>query len=343
MPKVANTLYETGPDDELVTGDAYSGAGSATAERSGPVGYTPPKGLDDRGKVKTDTAQQSRNNSVSSRDIVNAVNAGLLNRNSPNASRRAAHATGSPGAYNSLSDELKGEILFDLSGGALGQRGDVSTTIAGTERQLNSAQLNDARGISRFLVQLTGNNGLASTLDIAGEFVVFNRVLKQAIELGLVDVIDTLWDEAKDRKRAKQMLIGSLQYLAMTSNLEGVRKVIGYIGRHEALSRVPELIQYIMTFYRFPQGKGREDYDALYSELLNTLVLIEPRWDVYVRQGNDISTLVPFTYASKDALTLFSRVPEYRTVALIAPAHRSQQLVALARRNYPHVGIMNAY
>lgn len=341
MSKVASTLFETGPDDKLVTGDAYSGP--ATTSTRTPIGYTPPKGLDDRGKVNTDTAQQSRDNSVDTRDVINAVNAGLLKRRTGNATRRASHAAGPPGAFTSLSDELKNEILFELSDGVLGQRGHITTTIAGTERQLDSARLDDAIGITRFLVQLTGDSGLAGTFDVAGELVVFNQVLKQAIDLGLVEVIDTLWDEAKDKEQAKQMLIGSLRYLAMASNLEGVRKVIGYIGRHEALNRVPDLIQYIMTFYRIPPGKGRADYDTLFNELLETLNLVEPRWDVYRRQGKDISSLEPFTYASRDALMLFGRVPKYRTVTLIAPAHRSGQLIALARRNYPHAGLMNAY
>lgn len=340
MAKIASTVYESGPDDSLATADAYSGPGNDYGRAGNNPSVPTSSATDSRGKVKDTTVEKSRNSSVSVTNILSAVSAGLAGRNNQQLSQRASRATGSPSAYNSLPSSLREEILYDLSGGALGRRGDVRTTVSGAERLLNTAQLDDARGISNFLVNLTGNNQLASTLDIAGEMAVFNQVLRKAIDLGVVEVIDTLWEEAKDRKRAKQMLIGSLRLLAFTSNLAGINKVLDYIGRQEALAREPNLIQYIMTFYKIPDGKGRANYESLWQDLKGTLDRVDPKWDKYQREGNAVGNLDPFTYASQDALILFQRKDQYRTTCLIAPVYRSRQLVQLARQNYPQIGLI---
>lgn len=337
MVSIAKTLFETGPDDELITADSYSGSSDSSSSADE---YNYPPALDSRGKVKETTANQARSGSVNPSSIVSAVSAGLVGRNDAQLSRRASQATGSTTAYNSLSQSLKDEILFDLTNGAYGNTGAVRATVSGVDRTLNSSQLESAQGITRFLVNLTGNQALAQTADLAGEMAVFNRVLRKAIDLGVVDVIDTLWEEAKDKERAKQMLIDSLRYLAFSSQLDGINKVIGYIGRHEALSREPDLINMIMTFYKFPDRSSRADYNNLFVELKGCLDNVNPNWHQYRRNGQWISDLSAFTYASDDALTLFRREAQWRTIAYCAPAHRSRPLLALARMNYPRLGLV---
>ena len=336
MAKLAKTVFESGPDDNLATDDVYRGPGRP---RNVPVDSDTPAALDAQGRLKEEAVEGNRESSIRTRDVVKAVNAGLVGRNDPELSRRASKAVGDTGAFSTLPRGLRDDILSDLSGGAIGGRGSVRSTVGGSSHLLRTDQLDDARGISNFLVDLTGNDAIAQTADIEGEMAIFNGVLKSAIDLGFVEVIDTFWERAKDKERARQSLINSLRLLALRSNLEGIRKVVGIIGRQEALAREPKLIQFIVTFYQLPPGSSRPDYDGLLTELTDTLDLVDPKWHLYDRKGRTVSSLEPFVFASQDAKTLFQRNPEWRVVSLVGPAYTREDILQLAQRTYPNAGL----
>lgn len=356
MSNVAQTLFETGPKDELATADVYGRVVGALDSEIEGVDLPEPEEFEQASKEqKQKVMEKAKESDVSAEDMENAADAGLIGKNDAalaeralaaldiarraTLNRRVQNGSGSVAAYNALPRDLKDKILYDLSNGAFGDSAAIETTVGGVVRKGSRTDLESASSISDFLVDLTGNEDIAEATDLQAQMAVFNGVLKQAIDIGAVDAIDTLWERARDKERAREMLIQSLRSLAITSSLDGINKVIGYVGVHGALSREPDLVQYILTFYKIPQDKGRVDYDSLFTELITLLDRLDSNWSRYNRDGSDVSNTGLLAYASRDALTLFKREQQWFTLAMVAPSHPSRHLRTLARRNYPRVAV----
>src|SRR5690606_3903894 len=103
--------------------------------------------------------------------------------------------------------------------------------------------ISDARSLTRYLQEITGDGELAQVLDVGAEAAVFDHFLKKAIELGIDDAVDILFEKSSDKKAFTEVLSNNLLQMAIASDLDGLRKAVGHVGRHEALARYPRLIQ----------------------------------------------------------------------------------------------------
>jgi len=99
----------------------------------------------------------------------------------------------------------------------------------------------------------------------------------------------------------------------------------------------PDLVENILIYYRMPND-GPIDVAVEYDKLTALLARINPTWYLVKREGNYISTVSPFTYASLDALYLFINHPTsmFRTEALMGRSYYRNDVKTLLRTQYPH-------
>lgn len=337
MSKIASTLFDTGPRDELMVVDVYKDkGGSSNSSRSLDAGSS----VDAR-KTTRLLAEVARDRKFNSERLGEAASAGLLGETAKLvAAQRLKEMSETPSeALDKLSPDEKDELLGLLALSAGQNPESVKVLIGGTEKVINLKNISDARSLTRYLQEITGDGELAQVLDVGAEAAVLDHFLKKAIDLGIDDAVDILFEKSSDKKAFTEVLSNNLLQMAIASDLDGLRKAVGHVGRHEALARYPRLIQYVLMFYRFPRDLRRAEYPQELQRLLDTLVAINPRWDEYQRESEWVKTLDPFTYASAQALALFRTHPSYLTQALVAPSYPSTPLHSLLRKAYPHIAL----
>lgn len=335
MAKIADTIFDTGPKDDLVTVDVYKDTGTVSNAEA----IRRQRQLQDSGVVResfsTELVEGARNLGIDSNRVRRSIRDGVAKSDGSITDRLKAATGADKSPSDALTPEMKGIIADKLSANAYVDRDLVLAVIDGRQRSVEPDDLDDVKGVANFLNELSGNEELAQILDLEAEIAIFDTVLSKAIDLGIPDAIDTLITQSKDKRSIKRVLENNLGRLARASDLAGVRRVVNEIGRETALVREPRLIQTLLTFYQFPDNTTKAQYPERLQELKDTLNLVDPDWDIYVRNGEAIQSLEPFSYASQNALTLFTLDADYRAVALIAPSYPSQHLLAIARDNYP--------
>ncbi len=196
----------------------------------------------------------------------------------------------------------------------------------------------DVDSLANLISSITGNAQVIKVLDLEGENALFGTIIKSAIALGVPKAIDQILDKISDEKLRKKLMVDNLEISARMSDLVTVNKVLDEIGVEKALTKVPKLINVLLTFYRIPETKKPESIASLKTKLLTLLNRINPTWSDTTRNGVTIKNLEPFTYSSKDARTLFTTDDNYRTLAMIAPTYKSENVMRLLRRSYPKAG-----
>ena len=200
---------------------------------------------------------------------------------------------------------------------------------------LSDMDIKSATDVAVMLNTISGNSALASVLDMESQFSIMGTMLQRASELGIFDAIDMILAKMEDDEERKRLLIENLRSFIYNADLSSVNKVIDYIGANGVLGRVPEFTMLMMMFYKYPYGVDRPNID-LKNALEATLVRVDPNWALYSRDGNMISNLEPFSYASPEAIAVFALDSNYFVPTQIAKAHPSLDIVARASQDFPH-------
>jgi len=196
----------------------------------------------------------------------------------------------------------------------------------------------DVDSLTNLITSITGNTGLMKVLDLQSEGALFGSIVKQAIAMGLPKAIDHILDKISDEKLKKKLMVENLEIAARMSDLDTVNKVLDIIGVQKALTRVPKLINIILTFYNIPNNEKPPTITQLKTKLFNLLSRINPTWYETKRNGETIKNLEPFTYSSRDAKTLFATDDNFRVQSMIASSYKSDNIMRLLRRSYPRGG-----
>lgn len=106
------------------------------------------------------------------------------------------------------------------------------------------------------------------------------------------------------------------------------------------MGRYPDAIRNILQNYKLPH-KGVVDLEGEYTNLINTIVRLDPNWDTTTRNGVTVPNLFNFSKMSKDAVYLLSTYSSsnYVVEALIAKSYLKNEVPKLLRAQFPKAGV----
>lgn len=353
LRKLADTVFKTGPQDSVAAADIYT-----TAPDSKPATAAP---TDAQSNVTNQAAQLFKSKEAIG-DLAKSlkIQDGKVSVDTKDLMKRIQNESGELGSpLNNLQKTLTTKILKAIGlkdaadvakqagvAGLPGSGNEASKKILtiqnakvlyGTVTTIvdSAKNLKNATDVVNLLNSISGNSTLAKLIDKEAQFAVFGNLLQQVSALGIPDAIDLLLDKLDDDKERRRLLLDNLRSLIMNSDMPSVRKAITYVGGAGILSRVPDAIPLIMTFYQFAPGTDPNNYAAKREELIGILNDIDAHWFEYSRNGTWISNLEPFTYASDDALLLCKMTTTHFVAASIGPDFRIVELVPTLQAAYP--------
>ena len=325
MTKLANTIFESGAKDQLITTDVYKASTGIKNSTSSSV-----NGIIDKASKGLSV------NKLSSLSVNNIVAKGSNSINATDMTNRLiATAGGNRHAFDSLTSGLKSAALTELTRSMGLSTTNVKAIVGETETLIDSGNLKTATGITSLINTITGNSKLASLFDVGSEFALIKTVVLAAIAIGIPLIVDAALDHIKDEKKKKELLLSSLRQAAIASDLDTINKAISYVGATGVLARVPEIVTLILTNYRWKTGTEASAYSTLSTNLINTLNAINPNWHLTERNNVTVSYLKPFTTASVNAITLLSMNNTYTIPCMIASKYLSIKLVGNIKAKYP--------
>ncbi|MBN22753.1 MAG: hypothetical protein CL678_15820 [Bdellovibrionaceae bacterium] len=333
--KIAETLFQSGPLDELLATDVYNLTDALVRNRL-------PADLSDTisSTVKSFMRDGALSDSAFKKVLSLADNKIGLDT-AALVSRIEGLSDSIRGPLNNISSAAKEGITGALKSmgvdptqamGAVVTIGDVATTIA-------NGDIEDARGIVDLISEVTGSSGIAKILDLEAEAALISGILGEAIRLQIPGAIDALVDLSNDRddRVVRRALEANLLSAIINGQLTIVRNILTKIGRVGVLTQVPQAIKLLLSTYRFKEVSAVIDYDAKYTELKTLLDDIDPNWFVDQRDGVEVTKLSPFSYASDDAKLLFRKHPEYLTEVMISDSYQSEDVNDLLKAFYPSI------
>lgn len=333
--KIASSLFSTGAKDELLTVDVYKVQDSAV--KNNIVESTFDFASEAFSNIRNDP------NIVSDLARVVRIENGKTSLDAVALTERIASAAGGTATFSKLSNAVKGKAVSALE--FVGIKPSTSlgimATVGDVVSRVRPEDLTDARGIVDVLGRITGNSEVAKLLDLETEAALFGSILSEAMRLGIPDALDVLIEQVSSEEVVRRFMQDNLRVAISMSDHKAVRTIVTKIGRQAALAQVPNIIELLLTFFFYQNEKDRSRKAVVLAEFVSLLDFINPDWFVYtgrkVTGGETVTRMGVFSYASDDALDLFSSSDVYRTEVLIAYEYPSQDLLGMTQQMYPLV------
>ncbi len=325
--KLADTIFRTGPKDAVLAVDVFGISdnnvlNSLTDKLSG-FAVSALDGFRKSAGINTDLTQLIKSNGKGFSFDTKALT-----------DRVFSAIGGSGNSLRGLTDQLQ-KTLTSGVGIDPSIYSKVEAVVNGVTKTFDTNNIKDAKGIFSLVNQLANNDSLAQFFDVGAEANVLSGLVREAIKLGIPETIQTLVDTAKSSKAADYALRGNIGTAVTLADLTTTQLLVDHLGLNRVISDVPNAPERVMANYSLPAGIKNEDLDDELERLVTTLDKLRPGWSQYSRDGDLVSDLSLYTYASVDAKKLLMRDPTHRVAMMIAPSYRAVKMVEQAKRMYP--------
>jgi hypothetical protein len=328
-PKAASSIFQTGPDDDLVAVDSRGKAAKEQLAKAKPKPGVQEKTLNRLKNTKLNAADLAKMTSF--KDGVGLDKKAALGRLD---NVLGQNVSGITGDNNALKERAAGNLISMFGDGRydeiVGEGGEIIKVARGTDTGKATSLM---KSINQWNdVGLVGNL-VDKTSWLAGGV----QLLELANAFGIPQAIDSVMSKLRTEKLAKRRLIDGLRGSVLRGDIPTVNKIIDYIGVEAAKQKVPNMPTLLLSGYRFPPKTEVAQYAGMREELLALLTRIDPNWATVEWKGERISNLAPFRSISQSSRILLTLGgdPTYRVQVLIGNKYRSRSIIDLGRDNFP--------
>lgn len=349
---VVNTAFSTGPDDKLATVDVY-------AEKN--PGIPKNNGITSVGKELLNASVMEINRVAASGEIFEVMN---YDKPIPTIDLAAAKkklevALGDKVVIQGkLLDALKssvglpalaiigpdGKVMPGATVNVAGKNisvSDVRATI-GNVREIRKkiGDVKTAQDAMELVGSIVGNTQLGKIAGVSEAIKVMGTVASTLNRLRIPELYDTLYNQQHEEDK-KPFLLENIRNAILESDLYVVNKALDECGAAAILSRVPDAITLLVSFYKLPPNVTSPSV-AEANNLVNLLNGLDSRWALYKRNGVDVVNLEHFTYANDVCLKVLSKHADYVVPCMIAKSYPMADLKTIAKQLFPYVAIGTA-
>ena len=350
MVSIARPVFETGPKDNVAMVDAYN---AATPE----VRNDLTSKLSSFGNSLTETFGAAVR-SISK--IGDKITSGELNVD--DAARRIKSALGgSRGDIASLATSVQNGIFSELTGTVPGTnyvKGatdlyDSVQVVSGNAQYLINSDQRSVQSILGFVSDITGNSVFKS-LDIGAEAALVGGLLGEVSSWGVPELMDEMMAGRDDQFKYSVYSRNSDSILS-SSPTPAMMDYYVTQGMASALtSNQPDFGTNYLQQYTFPLNTTPDQYATLHTQLVKIMDALVPNW-LYTQRGSTttvvgdttvitprmVTNLAVIERASVDAKILLTSQPSTMAACLAAPNFPKVDLIQLAKKIYPLIGIVS--
>ncbi len=328
--KLASTIVTTGPQDDLLTVDAYDFQAKDILS-----GFTGKLSSNILGSVG-DSFRAGGGMAANMAQLLKVGVGGKIGINGDAFKDRLIGSLGGrTGLVNSITGSLKNSI-----GAATGipdnilNRADV--VINGVVRSVQTGDIKSASTLFGLVGGVLEDSSLIQFLDVGAKTSLLTELYRQSMALGVPEAIDLIVDKAgANDKAAIYALSMVIDDAVINGNIQTVNKLIDKLGPAAVLAKFPGSVTQILASYQFQAPVLDANYTALYTELNATLSRLNPNWGKRQRRGVWVMDLSAFTNISPDARTILSREGPFREAVDIAGNFPTTALANLGKQMYP--------
>ena len=348
-PKVAPSIFETGPKDVAIAVDRFG-------KRQ--ISYVNQQAAGVKGAFDSFFA----NNKVIAltkgvlSDIAKTTNAALT---AVNDSKKALESyTGlnlsSVGAAKASLMQASITTMSNVTGMDMQK---VMRDSEDIQRIAANADIGDVNSLFNTANRLLGTNTVGTLFDTRSESSVFGSIMRQASELGMVDMFDTLWDKVYKNDQsyngnfARYSASNSIPTVLYNGDLVMLNKLIDKLGGESIIQQYPTAITDFLGNYSAPYDTGPGDYPGIRTDIVNTMTRLDPEWLQFAPERSGSVRLDPFLKANNVILAIFTqdsldtnKITSATSVAkpeavsaLIASSYPKQSTAGLLRAFYPNI------
>jgi len=351
--KVAKSLFEMGPDDEMATVDAYNKAVDSyeTPETENASGEPPKKSevMDDRALAK------KKKETVNDKAIEAAKDAAA--EDSLNELGKMAGETANPMA--GLTDEERAAVKKALKeanvddGYVLANKSLGSTVItpAGEFGLDENGDVKVKAGLKVF-ANVMGDSFICGLLEESGKISNATKALFDlSLDIDIVECISELIKRAKSQKLRKELIRQAGSGFAKKGQMHGLANLLENVGPEEIEGDDLEIVPTVLTNYRRPKSiadakapNGKrpvtlDDDPVLYQQMDETLTQFDPNWGYYNRDGVWIPDAQIHRKLSPDAEQVMGTDRQRRANIAVAKEYYPQGRRKHAKASYPYAVI----
>jgi len=330
QPKVAPSIFVTGPDDDVLAVDARGNTPKATLAKTTKQPETP----------QLKALERLKNTELNAADVAKMVSLkGGVGVDKKEALGRIDNVLGQNvsgifGQSQSLKEKAAGNLLKLVTNGQANGIIDDTGELLALGRDVDS---NKATALMKAVKQFSNVGIIGDFIDNNAYLATGMALLDMASAFGIPQAIDTIMGKLKNERLAKARLVEGLRGAVLRGDFKTVNKIMDITGVPAALARIPNMVVLLLAGFRFPPKTPVEEFAGYRTEMLATLTRINPKWDVVVRNGVEVPDLTPFRTASQASriVLMLNNDETYRMQCMIGNKFRYQVLSDLARIQYP--------
>lgn len=333
-PKVAPSIFETGPKDVTVAVDRY-GKRAVSYVNQQAAGI---KGAFD-GFFSNNKIISLTKSTLS--DIAKTANSALTAVN--DAKKQLENYSGlnlsSLGAAKASINTAAITTMSNVTGMDMQK---VMRDSENIQRIAAGADMGDVNSLFTAANRLLGTNTVGTLFDTRSESAVFGSLLQQASQLGMIDMFDKLWDKVYKNDQqyngnfARYSASNSIPTVLYNGDIEMLNKLIDKMGGDAIIQQYPTAITDFLANYNAPYDTSPGAYPELREKIVATMNRLDPQWLKFDAAHSGSYRLDPFLKANEIVLAIFTQ--SSLDTSLIAQAKSSanpESICALIASSYP--------
>jgi hypothetical protein len=188
------------------------------------------------------------------------------------------------------------------------------------------------------LRQVQQFTGINEFIDSSVQTAMYNSVMKQAASLGMSDNYKSIYDLYKVKKSADDIMVDSVRIMITQGDVVSIDAVLALLdqnGINAINAGYPDFLETLFRSFRFDKEVYPEDYDQLRDKLLSVVTRVcGPNWWQRSTQFGIALNLAIVNSASKDMITLLSKVDYLQPLLATAGMFREQSAVTTMKANF---------
>jgi len=327
--KLAPSLVTTGPNDKLLTVDAYdynpkaiftSFAGKVSDQATGIFDALGGKGA--IAKTVAGVLKKGVSGNLS-------LDTGALK------DRLIQVAGGKTGIINKLSTSFK-QGIGEATGIPAGLLNKANVVIDGVARAVATDDIRSASTLFDLVGSVVNDNSLVEFLDMGAKASMLSSIYREAINLGVPEAIDIVVRKANTNDPSALYALGAtIDTAVINGNIPTVKLMIDKLGAPAVLAKFPESIRQILASYQFDKDPSEANLTLMYNELMAVLNALDPNWGKFQRNGVWVTDFTVYTNISGHAKQLLSRDTDRVIGMSLASYYPVTSCAGKAREFYP--------
>lgn len=348
-PKIASSMFETGPKDALVVADRFGKRTVSWVNQQAAGVKGAFDGFFSNNRIISLTKSTLKDITTTATSALKAVNDSKKQLEAYTGLNLSSIGAAKASLNNAAITTMSSVTGYDMQ--------KVMRDSEEIQRVAANADFSSVNSLFTTANRLLGTQTVGNLVDMRSESSILGSLMQQASQLGMTDLFDDLWTKVdKNDKQyndtiARYSASNSIPTVLYNGDLVMLNKLIDKLGGEAILLQYPNAITDFLGSYTTDYGTTPGDYAEIKASIITTMNRLDPYWLQWDSNRTGTYRLDPFLKANETVLAIFqydavgmSGVPTATAVvdsvavsAMIASSYPRQSGSSLLRAFYPNI------